>query len=379
VLRRRFLGFPGVALAASFQQDQNKVDRDSVVASATQDTTPRVAIVLSSFKGSEDHDGTPLKGLRRPTAADGPLTATQLEEMVHRAIEFGNTRRGDLAALVGEEDWIVIKPQIVAHRTASGRLMAGSVADPRIVRAVMKWLIEHHAGKRITIAEAPSVSGVEFDPWGSEWDGAFGKVSYRSIVDELAREYSSVRFDIVDLNGDETMDMQTPARAAVSESGVYKVASTLLRCPALITVAPLATSRGAGVSLTVGSYLGSLPAPVYGPMKEKAISLGTAAEVLVDLFSFRPPDYSIVGGEWALEGGDPQTPGAASIRHGLVIGGANAVAVDGIAAAAMGFDPSEIAHLKLASRRGFGITDLDSIWTRGNEIDEARRRFRRAP
>src|SRR5512138_2783417 len=90
MLRRQFLALGAAAVAAA----QKKPD-DTVVASATQDTTPRVSIVLSDFKEGEDHDGTKLPGLsdRRPPSAD--LTSAQLDAMVRKAIDLAATRASE--------------------------------------------------------------------------------------------------------------------------------------------------------------------------------------------------------------------------------------------------------------------------------------------
>src|SRR5438034_8898472 len=90
--RRRFLALGlGAGLTRAQQQP-----RDTVTATATQDKTPRVAIVLSSFKGSQDHDGTSVPGLSDARPRGAELTSGQLAAMVHRAIEIGDTRKGDL-------------------------------------------------------------------------------------------------------------------------------------------------------------------------------------------------------------------------------------------------------------------------------------------
>jgi uncharacterized protein (DUF362 family) len=376
MLRRRLLELTAAAAAGAAQKRDQPAGNDTAVAGATPDTTPRVGIVLSSFKGSEDHDGTKLKGLRSPAPPDGPLSAAQLDEMVRKAIELGNTRRGGLPTIVEVGDWVVVKPRIAVHRSAGGRAVAGSVADPRVVRTLIAWLAEHRLGKRITVAEGPSWSAEQpFDAWNSDWDGAFGKISYRAMVDEFARKHPAVRFDIVDLNGDETMEMRAPGR---DTGGAYQVPNTLMQCDKLITVAPLATSAQTGVSLTLGSYLGALPGSIYGRLKERASSLAQPHQLLADLFSFHPADYAILGGEWGIEGDAPFGPRAAAIRHNLVLAGANAVAVDAVGVSVMGFVPSRIRHLELAAKRGLGTIETDSIWTRGNAIDEAKRPFRPA-
>jgi hypothetical protein len=43
----------------------------------------------------------------------------------------------------------------------------------------------------------------------------------------------------------------------------------------------------------------------------------------------------------------------------------------------MGFNATELRFLNLADQKGYGINDVDLIWTRGNEPDEARREFKK--
>ena len=141
------------------------------------------------------------------------------------------------------------------------------------------------------------------------------------------------------------------------------MSKTIQQCDKLISVAPLRTDRKAGVSLSIMNYRGIAP---------NGFSTGEPEEVAVDLFSFHPADYAVVGGSWGIEGDGE------SVHHNVVIAGANAVAVDAVSAAVMGFDPSAIRHLRLAERKGFGGWDTDVVWTRGNEIEAARRRFKRS-
>jgi hypothetical protein len=54
-----------------------------------------------------------------------------------------------------------------------------------------------------------------------------------------------------------------------------------------------------------------------------------------------------------------------------------AVAVDSVAASVMGFKPADLPYLALGAKRGFGSRDPDEIWTRGSDIEEARREFKK--
>jgi uncharacterized protein (DUF362 family) len=62
------------------------------------------------------------------------------------------------------------------------------------------------------------------------------------------------------------------------------------------------------------------------------------------------------------------------IRLGTVIAGTDAVAVDAVAAAVMGFDPTEIGYLVLAEAAGLGVADLRGITVVGDPIAAVQRR-----
>ena len=95
-----------------------------------------------------------------------------------------------------------------------------------------------------------------------------------------------------------------------------------------------------------------------------------AERIAVGVFDHHPADYAILGGCWGMEEGG-------SVHHNAIIAGPNAVSIDAAGAAVMGFVPAEIPFLKLAAKRGLGVLDVDALWVRGVEIDEARRPFRK--
>jgi len=357
-----------------------------VTASASRDQTPRVAIVLSSFAGSSDHDGTPVQGLADPQPVTKDLTDAQIDGMVRKALDLDNSRGGGLRGIAGAEDWIVIKPHIAAcyglgpdtkDGGAHHQYTPGAVTDVRVVRGIIAYLLDHKCGARITVAEGSdewlpmerSKSGV--DGWTTDWGGAFGGLSYRKMVAEFAKQQPAIQFDIVDLNFDGTVELPAPANSAHT----YHVPKTIQECDKLISVAPLSTHRKTAVSLSIMNYLGIAPGARYGFPKSKLDQMGPPDEVAVDLFSFHPADYSVAGGSWGIEGDGH--PGGQSVHHNVVIAGRDAVAVDAVSAAVMGFDPSAIRHLRIAERKGFGAWETEAVWTRGNDIESARRPFRK--
>jgi len=255
----------------------------------------------------------------------------------------------------------------------------GMVADPRIARSVIAYLAEHHRGRRITIAEASGGwkclkhSKEKIDGWTTDWNGAFGEINYRKLVQDFSRQYPKMRFDIVDLNFDDVAEVAVPggALAKFNPIGKYFVPRTVLSCDRLISVAAMKINP-VGVSLSIKNYFGIGPGSRYGFPKGKLHELGDPSEVMVDLFSFHPADYAIVGGCFGVEGDKDQ-----NVHHNVIVAGANAVAVDAVAAAVMGFQPRDLLFLRYAAKKGLGTYELDAICTCGNTIAEVQRKFTR--
>ena len=84
------------------------------------------------------------------------------------------------------------------------------------------------------------------------------------------------------------------------------------------------------------------------------------------------PHISVVDGFLAMHREGPRhgTP----IRLRTVVAGTDAVAVDAVAAAVMGFEPRAIGHIAMAENAGLGVADLDRINVVGDPIASVRRR-----
>jgi hypothetical protein len=130
--RRRFL-----EVSAAVLLPQQKPAAETVTATATQDRTPRVAIILSTFSGSKDHNGTVIPG----------LTDRSPGGVLSKAIELGTTRTGGLLSIVEPEDWVVIQTD--------------PAVDPSLVQALQELLKKHGRGKRFTVVTAAELAKAE--------------------------------------------------------------------------------------------------------------------------------------------------------------------------------------------------------------------------
>jgi hypothetical protein len=303
-----------------------KPENESITAGVTIDTTPRVGVVLSSFAGGEEHDGTPLPGLREPCLVDADLTPRQRSAMLAKAIELGTPRRrGGLANIVDSMDWLLV--------------LAAPLTESELVVDLLDWLAERRCGKRITIA---------------------GMANHPEIALQASARRPEVRVELLDLRSCERLKAPSPTRAyaAHNPEGVYSLPRAFRSCDRLIAMSPLQVDSRMGVALTAAAYLELAP-------EREVRSSGSAEEVLTDIFAQHPADYAIAGGSWVYDADGPR------VRHNLIVAGTRATAVDAVSTAIMGFDPKKLRVLTRLERRGFGVRDLDSIWTRGNEIEQA--------
>jgi uncharacterized protein (DUF362 family) len=118
--------------------------------------------------------------------------------------------------------------------------------------------------------------------------------------------------------------------------------------------------------------MGIAPGATYGFPKDKLLALGTQDELMIDLLAYRPADFALVGGSWGIEGDN------ASVHYNVMVAGMKAVCVDAVAAAVMGFEAASLPFLALGDKKGFGDSDQDIIWMRGNTLDDAKREFKKA-
>lgn len=177
-------------------QAQQRRSSDTPVAAASEDRTARVGIILSSFKGGEDHfGGTKFAPLKDPRPVNAELTPAQVKEMTRRAIELGSERRGSVERIVARDDWTVL---LVSRHT-----------DPNVTAAVQDILREHGRGQKLTVV----------------------------TVEEAHAE---------------TMQMPAPGVWARADA-TYRVPKAILHCDKLITIAPLRIENGRP-SLAIDNY-----------------------------------------------------------------------------------------------------------------------------
>jgi uncharacterized protein (DUF362 family) len=133
--------------------------------------------------------------------------------------------------------------------------------------------------------------------------------------------------------------------------------------------------RGPPAGVTAERY------PGWDQLPREMTSFYRVPRVTADLFGLRPVDLAIVEGVESSKGGEgPWCPAARPVEPGVILAGRNAVTVDAIATAVMGYDPLAPAgekpwfgdnHLELLARAGAGTHDPGRIEVIGLPLKEA--------
>ena len=99
----------------------------------------------------------------------------------------------------------------------------------------------------------------------------------------------------------------------------------------------------------------------------------TLHEKIADLYRVRPPDLVMADSIVAGEGQGPMV--ARPVELGVMLGGANGVAVDAVACRLMGFDPFQIKHLAYLAEAGIGPLAERDIEVEGCKVADYAREF----
>lgn len=211
----------------------------------------------------------------------------------------------------------------------------GATVDPRVVRALVEWLIHNYGFKKIYLAEA--------DATHLNAEMAFKILGWY----EFFRDLTQVEF--FNLSKDEK----------VSVHGRYieklEMSKTMMEADLLISLAKLKTHTKQKITCVMKNQFGAIP------YKYKIIYHPKLAQAIYDATSARIPDLSIVDGLIAMEGNGP-TNGIPR-RSKLLLASNDPVSMDHACARIMGFNPLNVPHLKLAASNGLGSMQYEICGT----------------
>ena len=167
-----------------------------------------------------------------------------------------------------------------------------------------------------------------------------------ALAEEAEYRRGIEKFDslFVDLNRDDVSAV--PKFADLPE--IY-LPDTVLRADLIVSLAKMKTHHWAGATLSMKNFFGVVPGSIYGWPKNQLHQIGIDRSI-AELHRILPRSFAIVDGIVGMEGNGPiqGTPKQA----GVLVMGADLVAVDATCCRIMGIHPERIAYLRLAAERG---------------------------
>lgn len=181
---------------------------------------------------------------------------------------------------------------------------------------------------------------------------------------EMCREMG-VR--LINLKSEGFREVPCPAGQRVSR--VF-VSAAALDADSIVDLAKLKTHAFTAFTGAVKNMFGVIPHGLRLKLHSQFPFNEAFSRMLVDVFSCLPPTLTLMDAVTAMEGFGPS--GGSPRAVGLVLAGRDAVAVDAVAQAIIGFGPDDILTTRYAAERGLGTDRLDSIDVAGEKLGDVR-------
>ena len=239
---------------------------------------------------------------------------------------------------------VLLKPNLVEFDNATA-----INTHPRVVISAFEAF--RSLGAHVTIGEGP---GHRRDTFGLTEDAGYWQ-QLRTLDDHF-----------VDLNRDDVKSV-----GPFLGRPDFFFSETLLGADLIVSLPKMKTHHWAGATLSMKNFFGLVPGSVYGWPKNLLHYHGIANSIVALNRRFRNT-FAIVDGITGMEGNGPIQGQAKSL--GVLVFGADLLAVDATCCRLMGLDPAKIEYLRLAA--DLGATAAAQIDQRGENPLALRKDFR---
>jgi len=194
--------------------------------------------------------------------------------------------------------------------------------------------------------------------------GADTEAAFRVMGFDRLREDG---YEVIDLKRDRVVTVPLSAGRILTEIHTFDLA---VRADAIISLPVMKTHDQGQATLSLKNLKGL----VTDEDKRRIHQLGMF-EGAVDLVAHFAPVFTVVDGLIGQEGMGPLC--GLPVKLGLVLAGADLVAVDATAGRIMGFEAEEVPITRAAAARGLGVLDAAAIEVVGEPLASVQRRFLR--
>jgi uncharacterized protein (DUF362 family) len=241
-------------------------------------------------------------------------------------------------------DRILIKPNYVNASLPS----TGVTTDPRVVRAVVEYLIEHGwSTSEFAVGEGGMVSYNTLD--------TFKKVG-------LTEQLQGLGVKLIDLNAEPHVEVDVPGGRSLKK---VTVAKSFNDYDCILSVPKLKVHCWSLSTLSMKNMMGGI--------LPKGIMHDDLAQKIVDLNRAFGPELTLIDGIVGCQGHELACD---PINSEVLIAGEDFVATDAVGSFLMGLCPEEIPYLQLAKKAGLGENNMEKIEYTGEQIGRIRKKYR---
>lgn len=267
-------------------------------------------------------------------------------DVVGRSLDLALQPLGGMAAFVHDGDSVAIKVNLLSKAVPERAV----TTHPEVVRALIR-----------SVKAAGGTPFVTDSPGGPNTAGQWRRICEESgIGDVCAAE--GVELVLLDLD---TVKVDNPQGKLFKS---FTLGRAVVDADVLINVPKLKTHGLMMMTGAVKNLFGCIPGLEKAQYHLKVPAREDFGTMLVDLMLACRPALSVMDAVVGMEG---QGPAGGQPRHmGRLVASSDAVALDVVAAQAIGLVPSEVYTNASAAQRGLGPADVDEIEVVGDPFSE---------
>jgi uncharacterized protein (DUF362 family) len=266
-----------------------------------------------------------------------------LRDTILRAVDM----IGGFSRFVKRGNTVLVKPNLIG-----GEPVPGTMTDPTVVKAVCDLASEAGAS-RIIVGDSCHVGGNTTD-----YAKSMGFLDALKGTPYEFVDFKKVRMKTIEIKG--------------TVIDTLKIPEMLDEIDVIINVPVMKVHMHVKVTLATKNIKGLLHDSSKRKMHEAGIE-----NALVDLARTLRGDLNIIDGIVGSEGRAPSW--GIPKPMGLILAGADPIALDVVCSEIMGLDSKEIIYLQKAGEEGIGVADLSRIEVLGEKIEEVRSPFTPPP
>jgi uncharacterized protein (DUF362 family)/Pyruvate/2-oxoacid:ferredoxin oxidoreductase delta subunit len=250
---------------------------------------------------------------------------------------------GGISVFIRPQSKVLVKPNLLMACPPQ----AGITTHPEVLRAVIRALKK--IGCKIFVGDAPSV-------WGGQ-------------IENVEQVYE-----------------ETGTRAVCAQEGVelvkfekkiwlgeFALAHWLKECDYLVNVPKFKTHEYTLLTAAVKNLFGLVCGTHKTDLHFKYFKAEQFSKMLVDICQQAKPALTVVDAVVSMEADGPATSG--KLRNtGLILAGADCIAIDTLLAAIMGLKPQDVLTNREGALRGLGCAEIEKIEILGEKLESVRGR-----